>query len=432
MGRTGTGVEIRETSIRLSFTLAGVTYKELLRLNGKALPPTAANVKFAHRHAAEVKRAIAAGVFEWEVYFPESKHAARVAAARPTLGGLLDALLESKGRLSPSTRDQYATAARFWKGLLGADTPLEDVDHKFLAAKIGGFDWPSPKTHNNYLIVLRGALELEYRGAKALANPLAGISNMKVVRKLPDPLSLEERERILADMRKHYPAAIVAYFMFAFATGMRPEEIIALRWSDIDTERQLARVQRVRTFRGSEREGSKTHTVRDVDLVPMALEALAVMAPVTKMKRTEREDDDDTAADIFQNPVTGRPWHDERSQRDHYWRPALKRLGIRWRRPYCTRHTFATAALMGEVPPAYIAAQLGHSVKMLLEVYARWLPQNDNGRARAKLAAAQGANSSQILPTEGGPRNEEAPSTEVDRAHQIGRRDWTRTNTRGN
>jgi integrase len=69
---------------------------------------------------------------------------------------------------------------------------------------------------------------------------------------------------------------------------------------------------------------------------------------------------------IFQNPVTGEPWHDERSQRDHYWQPALKRLGIRMRRAYSTRHTYCTVALMHGVNPAYIALQAGHSVKMLL------------------------------------------------------------------
>jgi len=64
---------------------------------------------------------------------------------------------------------------------------------------------------------------------------------------------------------------------------------------------------------------------------------------------------------------------------------------MRWRPAYNTRHTFATAALMtGAVPPAYIAAQLGHSVKMLLEKYARWLPVNDKGNAKAMLAAAMG------------------------------------------
>lgn len=132
--------------------------------------------------------------------------------------------------------------------------------------------------------------------------------------------------------------------------------------------------------------------------MPQALEALAVMARHTKLLRVEREGDDDTAADVFKNPVTRASWHDERSRRDLYWWPSLKRLGMRWRRPYCCRHTFATVALMAAGPPAYIAAQLGHSVKMLLEVYARWIPANDQGGARAMPVAAMETNSPQIDP----------------------------------
>ena len=106
------------------------------------------------------------------------------------------------------------------------------------------------------------------------------------------------------------------------------------------------------------------------------------------MQKVER--DGDTANDIFQNPVTGRAWRDERSLRDNHWRPTLKRLGIRWRKPYNIRHTFATAALMTGVPPACIADQLGHSIKILLDKYARWIPGNDKGSARARLLATMG------------------------------------------
>ena len=70
---------------------------------------------------------------------------------------------------------------------------------------------------------------------------------------------------------------------------------------------------------------------------------------------------------MFQNPVTRRPRHDERSQRGHDWKPTLGRRGMRWRKACNTRHTYATVALMAGVPPAYIASQLGNSVKMLLE-----------------------------------------------------------------
>ena len=75
-------------------------------------------------------------------------------------------------KLAAATRDQYATATRFWKKLFGDDRRIKDLTHKFIAAKIGGYPWPSAKTHNNYLIALRGILGLEYRGAASIGNPL--------------------------------------------------------------------------------------------------------------------------------------------------------------------------------------------------------------------------------------------------------------------
>jgi integrase len=125
----------------------------------------------------------------------------------------------------------------------------------------------------------------------------------------------------------------------------------------------------------------------------------------------------------------------ERSQRDHYWKPALKHLGIRWRRAYNTRHTYATVALMAGVPPAYIASQLGNSVKMLLDRYARWIPGGDQGNARALLVAAMTSDPEGIRPkfvptgTLGAPPETKKPKQINDLLGLvIGRRDWTRTN----
>ena len=154
------------------------------------------------------------------------------------------------------------------------------------------------------------------------------------------------------------------------------------------------------------------------------MEALAALRPYTYMLG---RGDEEGEADIFQNPVTRQPWHDERSQREHYWTPTLKRLKIRRRRAYCTRHTFCTVALMAGVNPAYIAAQAGHSTRMLLEKYTRWIPGADGGSERARLAAAmagqQTARSSQTVPNAVA---EEANS--LIQKVKSGRRDWTRTN----
>lgn len=391
VGRKGSGVEIRESSIRLTFVFEGVECRERLVVGGAALPPTPANIKYANRLAADVRRAVALGTFRYVDFFPNSPKAMKV---EPNdFGTIADLWLDSVGQLEHATKDQYGTAIRFWKSLFGKDTPMPKLTHQIVKAKIGKHRWPSAKTHNNYLIALRGVFALEYTGLRAFENPLVGVKNLKVVKKLPDPLNANERDLILDDLRKHYDLRVWAYFCFAFYTGMRPEEMIALRWSDIDFHAKIVRIQRVRTFKGSERDGSKTHAERDVDLVANALAALKVMKSYTFMKR----DANNNEVDIFENPVTVRAWHDERSQRDHYWQPTLKRLGIRKRRSYVTRHTYCTVALMHGVNPAYIASQAGHSVKMLLDRYARWLPGADGGNERRLLEEAMG-NSSQIPP----------------------------------
>ncbi|MFZ2736662.1 MAG: DUF3596 domain-containing protein [Burkholderiaceae bacterium] len=391
MGRTGNDVEIHGKSIRLTFRFEGKRVRERLKMNGVSMPATAVNLKFATRLAVEIRAAIANGTFTWAKYFPESKHSLEAATKENnSIGFLFDTWLDTQGNLSAASKNQYATAARFWKRLLGEATPVADITHKTIAAKIGKYPWPSAKTHNNYLIALRGTLALEYRGARTMENPVNGIENMVVVKKLPDPLSATERDKMLADIHQHYDERIYAYFLFQFFTGMRPEEAIALRWSDVDLDNKTIRVQRVRTFKGSERDGSKTHSERDVGLLPQALAALNIMRKHTYMQQVERKKDHDTAADIFQNPVTGRAWHDERSQRDHYWKPSMKRCKLRWRTAYNTRHTFASAALMTGAKPAYIAAQLGHSLKMLLERYAKWMPGDDNGSSQAHLEMMMG------------------------------------------
>ncbi|MCF7530875.1 hypothetical protein [Pseudomonas petrae] len=65
-----------------------------------------------------------------------------------------------------------------------------------------------------------------------------------------------------------------------------------------------------------------------------------------------------------------------------YWLSALRKLGIRQRRMYDTRHTYATMCLMSGVNPAFIAAQLGHSVLVLLSTYAKWVSSLSDCTAR--------------------------------------------------
>lgn len=62
-------------------------------------------------------------------------------------------------------------------------------------------------------------------------------------------------------------------------------------------------------------------------------------------------------------------------------------MGIRPRRQYDTRHTYATLCLMASMNPAFIANQLGHSVEMLLSTYAKWISSASDWRELHKLPA---------------------------------------------
>lgn len=374
------GVEVRERSIRLFFVHDGKRCRETLTVAGKPMTPTAANVKHAHRVAAEIRDKIRLGTFVLAEFFPDSPRAisAGHAIEEKTFGKWCELWLETKGRLAKRTLSQYTNALAIWKSLLGADSTMAKLTHATVAAKVGSYPWKSAKLLNNYLIPLRGVFALAGRELKT-ENPMEGIENSKHQATAPDPLSTAEMERILADLRERYDPRVHAYFEFAFLTGMRPEELIALRWGDVDWNHGTVRVERART--AGEVKELKTYNARDVDLVARAIAALHAMKPWTFMGGVD--------AAIFQNPVTNRAWHDERSQRDHYWTPSLRRLGIRRRRAYQTRHTYAANALAAGVNPAYIARQMGHkNAKMLFSVYAKWIDGADRGREKAKLEAA--------------------------------------------
>lgn len=335
MGRKGTGVEIREHSLRVGFMLHGRWTRETLRL-----APTPKNIRHAEQMVVRINSAIANGTFDYGAFFPQSKSAPK-AASNTTFGRACDDWLKTKGRLATKTVTQYRNALEVWKGLLGDSTPLDQLTHGKVAGVVGSHPWASAKLLNNYLICLRGVFALAGRDIK-MDNPMDGIENSKAQPPGPDPLTKKEVERVLWYMRERFSHRVWAYFAFAFATGMRPEEIIALRWSDVDAKHNSIRVERARS--AGEIKPLKTYEARDVDLT---IAASLALKHLVSMDRPHPE--------IFINPVTGNPWHDERSQRDHYWRPALQALGIRERRAYCTRHTYAATALMGGVKPAYIA-----------------------------------------------------------------------------
>lgn len=375
MGRRSTGtVEARESCIRLKFTHLGQRQVERLDLK-----PTPANLKAAEKLMARIQGAINAGVYRREDFFETPGRPTALARFGEYADTWLDTIVVEK-----STRRSYKTALNAsWKPAFGdmvlAQVRFSDVK-KAIAdrAKV-----VSGKTINNHLIVLRAIFETAVKDDLISKDPTEGIKNLKHQAPPPDPFTAEEKETILAHMLERYDPRVHNYYDFAFHTGLRPSEEIALRWPDIDWKRRKAKISRAQV--DYEEKGTKTHQVREVDLNDRALEALQRQKAYTFMKKPDGA--------VFENPNTGRPWAGVQVQLRSFWNPTLRALGLRHRDAYQTRHTFATVLLMGGVNPTWISKQLGHAnTGMLFKVYGTWIEGADRGAEADKANKLLGHN----------------------------------------
>ncbi len=365
------GVKPRGTGIEIQFYWNGERFRQTL-----GIPPTPANIKYATRLKGEIERAISLGNYtlsQYAAHFPLSRIARSMPKkqTRPTFRHFAEKWKAASSNLSAGTLIKYNQALQFWLDRIG-DEPIDAILYSTIAALANAQGWGA-KNRNNMLIPLRRVMETAFLDGAIDVNPATRIKNGKVQKEPPDPLTAEEVDLVLAHMQK-YDEQIVNLFEFNFFTGMRPSEVIALRWGDIDHVRKLARVKRARTF-GEEHE-TKTFKVRDIELNSRAMDALIRQKSHTFLKGEY----------VFENPNTGERYSEERPLRRAYWNPTLRALGMRERHCYQTRHTYATLNLMAGANPMWVAKQLGHAtMAMLLTIYSRWIDGADRSNEKGKI-----------------------------------------------
>lgn len=370
MGRTGLGVEVRERSIRLAFTFAGKQHRRTLTHDGDPLLPTPANIRHAERLAAEIKDRIRLGLFTLAEYFPEGEDSGAL-----TVSAQLERWLKTQ-RLEHSTLAAYGSAVKFWAAALGSKL-VKALLHSDVLTALAARPDLTGKTVNNYVSVLREAMALAVKDRIIGSNPVEGVPRAKHQKPPPDPFTQDEARAICAYMGEKYPAAVVNYTAFRFYTGVRTSEIAGLRWANVDLPSKYVMVAEA-IVRGQDKDSTKTNVARQVKLNGEALAALKRQAEHTRVR----------GGHVFLDPRYEEPWREERAYRRSYWTPALKALGIRYRKPYSTRHTYATMMLMAGMTPAFCAKQLGHSVEMFLRTYSKWLDGGQDDLEMARIDAA--------------------------------------------
>lgn len=269
----------------------------------------------------------------------------------------------------------------FWKPKLGDKVPAE-VKHSDITKALKDGSWKSGKARNNYLSMIVGVFELALSDDRIEERPCTNIETSSWQKKPPDPFSLEEAEKIIAHMSAKYPEQAVNFYEFQFFSGLRTSEAIGLSLTEIDFNKKTVLVKK--GFVIDEMvEDTKTSRERTVRLNSRAMAAITRQKVWTFLHEDGR---------VFKDPVTSKPWAYEQNARKSYWTPTLKLLGIRYRRPYNTRHTYATVGLMSGANPAFMAKQLGHGVDVFYKDYAKWIEGDQSDSEMLKIEQQLGQN----------------------------------------
>lgn len=370
------GVIPRDAHIQLDLRTYGYGRERL------ELAPTPANINYAARLRSEILGKIERGTFSLAEYFPDSPRVPRDNASLTWKQLGAEWLTTKRGELAHSTVDEYETTLNGkhfadWNAL-----HLPAIDFRKLKAKLAALPahW---KTFNNVASVLQMVLEYGWR-AKLLREPLhEQVALRKATNKPdPDPFTLEEVECILAKVREEGRN----FYEFAFFTGLRPSELIALDWKHCDL--RSGRVQVQDAITRSKRKGTKTGSSRTLELNARGRAALERQRARTQL----------AGGAVFVG-LDGLSYTTTDGPLDAFWKPAIKLSGLRYRDARQTRHTFATMCLHAGRKPGWVAGQLGHSVEMFYRVYSKWIEAQDRGAECRRLdewlaeQAATGTNS---------------------------------------
>ncbi len=221
----------------------------------------------------------------------------------------------------------------------------------------------TPRTVNRIVGTLRmildeAALRYEFK------NPCLSIKRLKEQRKDIEPFTLDEVQQILARVRLDYRP----YLSFRFFTGVRSGEAHGLKWKHIDFARRQVLIRE--TFTYGRTEYTKTDgSQREIHMSQLVFDAL------TAMKPDGYDKDPQVFDDRYVFSTTGKTPLDNTNFNDRVWKPLLRNLGLKYRRPYQMRHTCATLWLASGESPEWIARQLGHTTtEMLFRTYSRYVP----------------------------------------------------------
>ncbi|HKX32352.1 MAG TPA: tyrosine-type recombinase/integrase [Blastocatellia bacterium] len=231
--------------------------------------------------------------------------------------------------------------------------------------------------------VVNSALKQAVKWGLISRNPAEMVELPKVEHKERRVLSPAEAARFL-EACAEMPRGLI--FEFALLTGMRPEEYLAIQWSDLDVERRSVVVQRALVRHKGAWSFEQTKTAKSRRTIPIPEPLVKKLVEHSHVQSKERQ----IAGSLWQHynlvfcSEVGTPL-----QIPHityrYYRPILEKAELPRIRLYDLRHSQATILLMADEHPKVVSERLGHSTtRLTLDTYSHVLPTMQE-RATEKL-----------------------------------------------
>jgi len=248
-------------------------------------------------------------------------------------------------------------------------------------------------TKQSWLVHIRGLFQLVHEDNATSSNLLQNFKLEKEDKVGNDievkPFNNKEVELLISTAN----GMLKNYLGIAFNTGMRVEEIIGLRISDIDLEDSIISIEQAIT-KNKEKSTKTESSERQIPLFGTAKSFVISQIEYATSRGSKylfcKEDGSslNDSVDIRGNRTYGKIRKSDGgrniSTTKGSWYELLENLGFEYRKMKNTRHTFAATALSSNMMSMQeVATILGHtSLRMIVNVYAKYLGKSHIGLDR--------------------------------------------------
>jgi len=404
MTKYPTGVENHGGSLRIWF----IYQKQRVREN-LGVPDTLKNRKAASELRTSICYSIKTGTFNYSASFPQSPNLKKFGFVQEGIkvGDLAEKWLELKRmEISLNAHKRYRSYIKICCEILSPDRMVSSITHEDILTVrkelLTGFQLlgnyqknrsakkgRTVRTVNVYITCLSALFEFAERNGYISKSPFQGVDPLRKSKSEPNPLSYEEYQRVIEASPSQQ---IRNLWVLAVHTGMRHGEICALAWEDIDTRNWSITISRNMALKGHFTPPKTESGNRTISLTEVAIQALKSQMEYTRVGRPRQVEVNlrefgrkriDQCTFVFVPRLTARngcggDWYAPGSI-SGTWSSMLARAGVKHRKAYESRHTYACWALSAGANPNFIANQMGHtSAQMVYSVYGKWMSDNNH------------------------------------------------------